>query len=115
MVESSPQDYLHFLSSPWSDTKFYEIRLQENLLGVSVVDHLEDALSAVYTFFDPDFVQRSLGKFAMLWQIKQARNLGLSWMYLGYWIESCHKMAYKNQYKPTLGFINGEWKSMEGQ
>ncbi len=113
MVESSPQDYLQFLCSPWVDTKFYEFRLHENLIGVSVVDHIDDALSAVYTFFDPDFAQRSLGKYAILWQIEHARNLGLSWLYLGYWIKSCRKMAYKNQYKPAQGFFNGKWKLME--
>lgn len=115
MVESSPDDYIRFLSSPWSDTKFYEIRLQENLLAISVVDHIENALSAVYTFFDPAFAQRSLGKFAILWQIEHARNLDLSWLYLGYWIKSCPKMAYKNQYKPSQGFINGKWGLMDGK
>ena len=55
-----------------------------------------------------------LGNFAILWQIEHARTLNLSWLYLGFWIESCQKMAYKTRYKPVQGFVNGKWKLMEG-
>ena len=68
-----------------------------------------DALSAVYTFFDPEFNDRSLGRFAILFEIEEARRRGLDWVYLGYWIGECRKMAYKVEYKPLQRYIDNQW------
>jgi arginine-tRNA-protein transferase len=76
---------------------------------VSVVDRVEDGLSAVYTFFDPEREKQSLGTYAVLWQIEAARRLALPYVYLGYWIAASRKMAYKANYKPLEGLVNGEW------
>lgn len=89
---------------------FYEIRRDDRLIGVNVTDHLRTGLSAVYTYFDPDEAKRSLGGFAILWLIQEARRLGLQWVYLGYYIPGCRKMQYKDQFRPLEAFIHGQWR-----
>ena len=84
----------------------------EKLLGVAVVDELDNAFSAVYTFFDPDETSRSLGHFAILWQIEKAKELGLDYLYLGYWIRDCKKMAYKSAYRPLELYVNSRWTAL---
>ena len=91
------------------DTRMYEMRLGKKLLAVAVVDELDRALSAVYTFFDPDHARRSLGTFAILYEINEARRQGLDWLYLGYWIKNCNKMNYKNAYAPLEYYRHGAW------
>ncbi len=109
MADSSPEDYANFLWCDWCDTRFYEFRHGETLLAVAVVDVLEDALSAVYTFFDPAQSERGLGTYAILWQIAAARRVHRRWLYLGYWIAQCGKMAYKNRFQPLEYFQDGRW------
>jgi len=109
MDTEDPAQYLEFLTSPWSDTVFYEFRLREALLAVAVTDRLPDGLSAVYTFFDPDARARSLGQYAILWQVAEARRLGLGAVYLGYWIEQCRKMSYKGKIRPLQMYRDGQW------
>lgn len=109
MDHTSPEHYMDFIKSSDIDTALYEFRLSGQLLAVAVVDHLQDALSAVYTFFDPDHEARSLGAYAILWEIHEARRLGLNWLYLGYWIKQCPKMSYKSDYRPLEIYRNGRW------
>ncbi|MCX8049762.1 MAG: arginyltransferase [Methylohalobius sp.] len=97
---------LNFLISRWVRTQLYEFRLQRRLVCVAVSDILEDGLSAVYTFFDPEFAKRSLGTYAVLWQIGEARKMGLRFLYLGYFIKDCRKMAYKIRFKPQQWYFN---------
>lgn len=113
MALSTRDEYIEFLASDWARTSFVEFRLNDLLLAVAVVDHLRDALSAVYTFYDPLFGERSLGTLAVLWQIMEARRLGLSWLYLGYWITDCRKMAYKSRFRPFEALVAGHWRSYE--
>lgn len=113
MADSSPEDYIGFLGSQWAETIFFEFRRGGDLLAVAVVDRLDLGLSAVYTFFDPDQARRGLGTFAVLWQIGEARRLGLEWLYLGYWIGDCRKMTYKQRYRPLEAFVDGEWHAIE--
>jgi arginine-tRNA-protein transferase len=101
--------YVEFLISPTIDTVFYELREGDRLLGVAVVDRLHEGLSAVYTFFDPDEKERSLGTYAILMQMREAQRLGLPWVYLGYWIKACTKMSYKDRFRPFEGYRNGRW------
>ncbi len=112
MDNPTPQAYLGFLASSWSDTRFYEFRTEaENeLVAVTVADRIDTGLSAVYTFFDPTHAARSPGAYAILWLIEETTRLGLPWLYLGYWIADCPKMAYKNQYRPFELFRNGGWE-----
>lgn len=109
MDQDDPEMYIRFLASAWSETHFVEFRQQQRLLAVAVIDLLEDGLSAVYTFFEPDDEKRSLGTLAVLWQIEEARRRKIEWVYLGYLIEESPKMAYKARYRPLEAFEHGEW------
>lgn len=109
MFPPSEEQYSAFLTSEWNLTHYIEFRQQDRLIGVAVCDHLADGLSAVYTFYDPEEEARSLGKFAILVQIEKARELGLGYVYLGYWIKECEKMNYKIQYRPAELLINRRW------
>ncbi len=113
MDNPGPEQYMEFLTSSWGCTLFYEYRLTSRLVGVGVVDHLEDALSAVYTFYEPSLARRSLGVYAVLWEIDAARRLDLPWLYLGYWIGGCDKMNYKDRYRPLEAYIEGHWVRFE--
>ncbi len=102
-----------FFLGEWSDTLFYEFRnQQQQLLAVAVSDLLQDGLSAVYSYFDPEASQRSLGVMCVLWQIEQARQMQLPHLYLGYWIKDCQKMSYKNQYQPLEWYDGNCWQSL---
>jgi arginine-tRNA-protein transferase len=76
---------------------------------VSLVDEVEDGLSAVYTFFDPELGRRGLGTYAILWQIQHARMLGLPYVYLGYWIAESRKMSYKSNFRPLQTLRDNKW------
>ena len=91
------------------EASFYEFKEGKELLGVSVVDDLEDGLSAIYTFFNPEFKSRSLGIFAILWLIQETRRTRKDFLYLGYWIEANKKMNYKNQFTPFEKYLDKAW------
>jgi len=112
MDQPTPESYLRFLTCDWCETWFVEFRDGDNLAAVAVTDRLEHALSAVYTFFDPAARQRGLGTYAILWQIEQARLLGLDYLYLGYWIDESPKMRYKRHFRPLEGRIDGYWREL---
>ncbi len=113
MDDPDPEKYLGFLAASRIDTVFHEIRCDGKLLAVAVVDHLPDSLSAVYTFYDPDEMERGLGVYAVLWQIEEARRLGLPHVYLGYWIKESPKMAYKASYRPLEAFLDNRWVTLD--
>ncbi|MBF0588933.1 MAG: arginyltransferase [Magnetococcales bacterium] len=106
-------DFLDFLACAWSETRFYEFRREERLVMVAVVDHQPKSLSAVYTFFDPDEAKWSPGIMGILWQIGACRSLEKEWLYLGYWIPHCQKMAYKERFRPLEVYRNKSWNTLE--
>ncbi|NGG46290.1 arginyltransferase, partial [Escherichia coli] len=93
-------------------SRFYEFRADGRLVAVAVTDLLPNGLSAVYTFYEPAEERRSLGRFAILWQIGEALRQELEAVYLGYWIKNCKKMNYKTQYRPIELLINQRWVTL---
>jgi arginyl-tRNA--protein-N-Asp/Glu arginylyltransferase len=113
MDHDDPDQYTQFLLSSNVDSVMVEFRDGDTLVMVSVVDQIEDGLSAVYTFFDPARAQDSLGVYGVLWQIELAQRLEQPYLYLGYWIAESRKMAYKTQYPPLQGLIDGRWQVLD--
>ena len=106
-------DFDNFLICKWSPTVFLEIRLGAKLLAVAVTDVLSDSLSAVYTFFDPEYSARSLGTFAILQQIEHAKLHHKNFVYLGFWLDQHKKMDYKRNFQP-LEFMQGKtWRRFQ--
>ena len=79
------------------------------LIGAALTDVMSDGLSMVYSFFDPDMDERSLGTFIILDHISRAQDAGLPYVYFGYWVEGCQKMAYKVQFKPVEQLSADGW------
>ena len=102
MDEADPDLYWQYLTASWCPTEFIELRQRPggDLLGVAVTDDTGGALSAVYTFYEPGAVRRSLGTLAILLQIEEARRRQRDWLYLGYWIAGCPGMDYKTAFRP---------------
>lgn len=113
MDDAQGEDFSRFLYTPWSPTSFIEFRLGERLLAVAVTDFCGTGLSAVYTFFDPGEPARSLGAFAILSQIRLARERGLTHVYLGFWIDGHPKMHYKTRYRPLEVLRDNAWIDLE--
>ena len=79
------------------------------LVAVCLTDVLSDGLSMVYSFFEPDLAARSLGSYIILDHIALAREAGLPYVYLGYWVPGSPKMDYKKRFQPLEIFVEGRW------
>ena len=113
MDQDDREQYRAFLLQSRVDSALIEYRLDGEVVMVALVDRLLDGLSAVYTFFEPGLERRGLGVFGVLEQIRLARELGLPYLYLGYWIADCRKMAYKRAYRPLEMLRQGRWRVVE--
>lgn len=108
-AQNSAAQYREFLVQSNVHSVMVEFRDQDKLCMVSVVDVVGDGLSAVYTFYDCSDVRSSYGTFNVLWLNVWCQALQLPYLYLGYWIAESRKMAYKQQFQPQQGLIDGEW------
>ena len=113
MDQDSREQNRHFLLQSNVETRLVEFRENGALRMVSILDQLQDGLSSVYTFFDPDVEGASFGTYNILWQIELCRKLDLPYLYLGYWIGQSRKMAYKIQFQPMQGLVNGRWQPVK--
>ncbi|WP_290702915.1 arginyltransferase [Amphritea sp.] len=110
MYPPTPEQFSAFLIEGGQQGCFYEFRdSQGKLVALAVTDYLTQGLSAIYTFFDPTESRRSLGSYAILWQLQEVKRLELEYLYLGYWIRECQKMSYKVAYNPLEMLLHGQW------
>ncbi len=112
MDEDDNEQYAQFLLQSRVDTRLIEFSEGDTVRMVSLIDVLDDGLSSVYTFYDPDLPGASYGAYNILWQAAQCRAHGLPYLYLGYWIAESPKMAYKANFRPIEGRIDGHWQPL---
>jgi arginine-tRNA-protein transferase len=114
MDQDSRDQYAQFLLQSKVNTRLVEFREDNGTLRmVSIIDVLDDGLSSVYTFYDPDVPGASYGTYNIMWQIEQAKRLGMQHVYLGYWIQDSPKMAYKINFKPLEALRHGKWEKWQ--
>lgn len=105
------RDYRAMVEDSPIDTRIIEFRdRSEQLVAVMLADRQADALSAVYSLYEPHLEKRSLGTYMVLWMVQRAAQLGLPYVYLGYWIEESPKMAYKARFRPLEGLGPDGWQ-----
>ncbi|GAB1406991.1 arginyltransferase [Thermomonas brevis] len=115
MDDHGGHEFDQFLVGSWNDGRFLELRQRDShrLLGVAVTDLAGGAMSAVYTFYDPDEAARGLGTLGVLKQLEWARRDGHAHLYLGYWIAGHPKMDYKRRFQPLEGFDGRGWRRLQ--
>ncbi len=109
MDQDDATQYRNFLMQSNVDSVLLEFRDNGRLRMVSIVDKLGDGLSAVYAFYDSTVERASYGVYNVLWLTEWCRQLGLPYLYLGYWIAESRKMAYKSRFRPIEQLIGGNW------
>jgi arginine-tRNA-protein transferase len=109
MFPPDQQQYKSFLCKNFGFNFFLETKLDQKTIAISQFDSLYDGLSAVYTFFDPDFESMSLGTLSVLKLTYIAKKMELPYLYLGYYIQECPKMNYKSNYQPLEVFSQDSW------
>ena len=110
MTNMSKSDFLKFFYYSKNKTKIFDlIDKEEKLYGSILLDLLDDGYSAVYSFFEPDTVNRSLGKYLILSIIDELKYLKLPYLYIGYWVKHSKKMDYKASFNNVEFFFKGKW------
>ncbi len=124
MIDMSMLDYAMMVEDSHIETRLFEYRRrgpdtringrgEGPLIATCLTDFLSDGLSMVYSFYDPDLGDRSLGTFLILDHIRKAREMGLPYLYLGYWVEGSRKMAYKARFLPQERLMAKGWERVE--
>lgn len=109
MYPANPAQLNSFAQSVWLEQLFIELYDSDKLVAVAICDVTADSLSAVYTFYDPDYSHYSIGTLMILQQINLTERLNKPFLYLGYYIEACQKMNYKTKFRPYQINRNGIW------
>jgi len=117
MARMSFSDYASMIEEGAVAASMFEFRAPgdreagepDRLVAAILTDRLDDGLSAVYSFFEPDGPYPSLGTWMILALIEETRRRGLDHVYLGYWIAESRKMAYKAKFRPLEGLVDGAW------
>jgi arginine-tRNA-protein transferase len=119
MADMTVLDYSMMIEDSHVDTRVVEYRRRGidtgitgragDLVAVSLTDEMSDGLSMVYSFFDPEEADRSLGTFMILDHITRAKTMGLPYLYLGYWVEGSKKMDYKARFLPQERLLPAGW------
>ncbi|MGC9269673.1 arginyltransferase [Acidiphilium sp.] len=110
MAAMSFYDYRAMVEDTPIETWLVEYRDgADRLVGACLTDRMRDGLSAVYSFFAPELARRSLGTQSILWLVERAAELGLPYVYLGYWVPESPKMAYKSRFRRTQILSGGVW------
>ncbi len=113
MAGMSFDDYRAMVQESPVSTRLIEFRDRAGALyGVCLSDALDDGLSLVYSFFDPERADDSPGSFIIMWHIEQAVKRGLPFVYLGYWIDGSRKMAYKTNFRPVEALGPDGWRAL---
>ena len=124
MADMTVLDYAMMIEDSHVDTRLVEYRRRGpdsritgrgtgHMLAVALTDVLSDGLSMVYSFFDPDVADRSLGTFMILDHIERANRMGLPYVYLGYWVAGSRKMDYKGRFLPQERLMPSGWSRVE--
>ena len=113
MDQDNHEQYSRCLLQRRIDSRLIEFTENGELRMVRIIDVLNDGLSSVYTFYEPDIEGASFGTYNILWQIAQCAANTLPYLYLGYWIRDSQKMAYKAGFRPIEGLIDGHWREFE--
>ncbi len=113
MAAMSYADYRSMVEDTPLRTIIAEFRDGEGgLIGASLLDRLDDGVSAVYSFYDPSLEKRSLGTWSILWLVEECRRQGLPYVYLGYWIGESPKMAYKTRFPGVERLTDTGWMAL---
>ncbi len=118
--QDNHDQYMQFLLQSRVNSRVVEFRdgpqdpHPGRLRMVSMIDILDQGISSVYTFFDASNTAASYGNFSILWQIQQALELNLPYVYLGYYIQNSEKMSYKAKFQPIEGLMNDHWQPIIG-
>jgi arginine-tRNA-protein transferase len=118
MADMTVLDYAMMVEDSHIETRIIEYRRRVgrhagDLIAVALTDVLADGLSMVYSFFEPDDAARSLGTFMVLDHIARAQRMGLSYVYLGYWVRGSRKMDYKSRFLPQERLTPDGWARVE--
>ncbi|MFO1069811.1 MAG: arginyltransferase [Geminicoccaceae bacterium] len=113
MARMGFESYAEMVESGVYGTLLAEIRDGSGrLVAVSLTDRVASGLSGVYKFFEPAEERRSLGTYVILWHVRRAAELALPYVYLGYWIRDCRKMAYKVRFAPLEALEGSVWRPL---
>lgn len=111
MYPATVAQFQSLLSSTWQPIYLLKLYQDTQLMAVTVVDVLPTSYSAVYSFFAPEAAQYSPGKLAILYLLAAAQSSERQFVYLGYQVDGCKKMAYKSEFMPHQRFLAGYWHS----